>query len=68
MEKVYQGTTAELAGNDALMAALMERERACTFLDGMSREELLTRAGQAEATIREASNVLAGCLERLRAG
>lgn len=64
---IYQGTAEELASNDALMAELTMMERACPHLDSLSKEELLSRAGQAETTIREESNVLAGCLERLRA-
>ncbi len=64
--RVYSGTVEELHADDGLMVALMERERACSFLDGMDREALLERLGQAEAVIQEETNVMAGCLERLR--
>ncbi len=62
---VYSGTVEELHENDGLVMALTERERAVPFLDGMDREALLERLGQAEAVIREETNVMAGCLERL---
>jgi len=66
METIFTGTLEKLAGNDDLMVRLMELNRACPFLDRLSRDELLNRMWLAEVIMQEELNVMAGCRERLK--
>jgi hypothetical protein len=64
--RTYSGTVAELAANDMLSVELTALWRACPHVKKMNREETLSCMWQAEGSIREETNVIASCLERLQ--